>query len=339
MLSISDEHKEAIIRLINSIISDSPLITNLTNRSKVNQKLVKLIHFIQLSVDSVGSVGSGNKLLFYRNINNGSSDALIENFILHYYFGDEVMDSFAIEDGIEQQLSTASLLILYVIYKLKNTFPHIIMYFNQIWIHLQEFNSKLDQMLRKDMINEYFGNNYNRNKSFNTEENTHCIENGFNCEIRTTNSRINNLSELSFCNSKSTTNQNNDIYSLNSNDELIIPQLLSSEMSKSVSFHSNLLTEKYICNECNRCFATKYKLTRHEFVHKPNSKPMKCTWIGCERRFRGRFDLKRHFLTHTKEKPFACVWPQCNRRFSRSDKLKIHRKKHLMDSSLKPFTL
>ena len=52
MLSISDEHKEAIIKLINSIISDSPVITNLTDRSKVNQKLVKLIHFFENSINS-----------------------------------------------------------------------------------------------------------------------------------------------------------------------------------------------------------------------------------------------------------------------------------------------
>ena len=52
MLSISDEHKEAIIKLINSIISDNPVVTNLTDRSKVNQKLVKLIHFFENSINS-----------------------------------------------------------------------------------------------------------------------------------------------------------------------------------------------------------------------------------------------------------------------------------------------
>ena len=52
MLSISDEHKESVIKLINSIITDSPLITNLTDRTKVNNKLVKLIHLFENSVDS-----------------------------------------------------------------------------------------------------------------------------------------------------------------------------------------------------------------------------------------------------------------------------------------------
>lgn len=50
MLSISDEHKEAIIRMVNLIIGDPPSITNLTDRPKVNAKLVKLIHFFQNSV-------------------------------------------------------------------------------------------------------------------------------------------------------------------------------------------------------------------------------------------------------------------------------------------------
>ena len=50
MLSISDEHKEAIIRLVNLVIDDSPTITNLTDRAKVTIKLVKLIDFFQNSV-------------------------------------------------------------------------------------------------------------------------------------------------------------------------------------------------------------------------------------------------------------------------------------------------
>jgi len=62
MLSISDEHKEAIIRLINSIISEFPLITNLTNRSKVNNKLVKIIHWFQQSVDHNSGI---NLFIFY----------------------------------------------------------------------------------------------------------------------------------------------------------------------------------------------------------------------------------------------------------------------------------
>jgi hypothetical protein len=33
-------------------------------------------------------------------MNANSSEALIENWLLHYYFGDSVMNSFAIEDGL-----------------------------------------------------------------------------------------------------------------------------------------------------------------------------------------------------------------------------------------------
>jgi hypothetical protein len=52
MLLINNKHKEAIIKLINSIISQTPLIHNLNNRTKVNKKLVKLIHFFEHSIDS-----------------------------------------------------------------------------------------------------------------------------------------------------------------------------------------------------------------------------------------------------------------------------------------------
>ena len=62
------------------------------------------------------------------------------------------MDSFAIEEGVEQELSTASLLILYLIYKFSICLPHIVMYFNDNWNHLQELNTKLDKMLKTDQI-------------------------------------------------------------------------------------------------------------------------------------------------------------------------------------------
>ena len=81
-----------------------------------------------------------------------SFEALIENWLLHYYNEDSVMDSFAIEEGVEQELSTASLLILYLIYKFSVCLPHIVMYFNDNWNHLQELNTKLDKMLKTDQI-------------------------------------------------------------------------------------------------------------------------------------------------------------------------------------------
>ncbi|CAG2109944.1 unnamed protein product [Medioppia subpectinata] len=78
MLSISDEQKESIVRLMNAIVSDSPRVTNLNNRSIVSQKLVKLIHYFE------HSISEGNKSLLV--LKCVSFEALIENWLLDYYF-------------------------------------------------------------------------------------------------------------------------------------------------------------------------------------------------------------------------------------------------------------
>jgi uncharacterized Zn-finger protein len=111
------------------------------------------------------------------------------------------------------------------------------------------------------------------------------------------------LSAISFANSQPNTYHNNDMLCLSSNEEVIVPQLLNCELSMPSVSHTSLLdnslTQRFVCNECELSFLTKYKLTRHQYVHKPHSKPLKCTWIGCERRFRSRYDRNRHHVTHT----------------------------------------
>jgi len=75
------------------------------------------------------------------------------------------------------------------------------MYFDENWVHLQEFNSKLDQMLRSDKLmqllsNELIENTTNcinrnedgNNKSLNIEENTNLSQTRFKCLAQTTDS-------------------------------------------------------------------------------------------------------------------------------------------------------
>ncbi|XP_054167158.1 zinc finger protein 181-like [Oppia nitens] len=330
MLSISDEHKEVIIRLVNDIVSDTPLITNLTDRSKVSNKLVKLIHWFERSVNS-----GAQSLSLLRCV---SFEALIENWLLDYYCEESVMDSFDIEEGIEHELSTAALLILYVVYKFSVCFPHIVMYFNDSWHQMQEFNTKLDQMLQTDKIiqllyqqiddktndneekrvlpmNDLIGKSDDCTNQRQSQGNDICMNNG------STDAKANRHENYSSFPSTSTTNET-----------IILPQVLDIPTETPFKTNTNNQTTKqlFVCNYCYRCFQSNYKLKRHEFVHKPQNKPFTCHWQGCDLRFRSSFDMRRHMVTHTGERPFSCNI--CDKRFSRADKLKEHKSIHLKKS-------
>ncbi|CAG2109943.1 unnamed protein product [Medioppia subpectinata] len=365
MLSISDEQKESIVRLMNAIVSDSPVVTNLNNRSIVSQKLVKLIHYFE------HSISEGNKSLLV--LKCVSFEALIENWLLDYYCEDSVMESFDIEEGVEQELSTASLLILYVIHKFSICFPHIVMYFNDHWNQLRVFNARLDQMLKKDkvaaLLRQQMDANTSSNATVNTSTSTTAGDDDYNdstnygqtaasdsrtadtgsdIEYHIKSEAVEFLDAINDMDAESMGGlptayataglqlKPNTVHTYSSlasmADELIIPQMLdtggngSSPDQTSQSGGQTSSGQTLVCLYCHRSFASKYKLKRHEFVHKPLSKPFMCPWNGCELRFRSSFDMRRHLVTHTGERNFGC--DECGKHFSRADKLKEHKQTH-----------
>ncbi|CAG2179992.1 unnamed protein product [Oppiella nova] len=273
------------------------------------------------------------------------------------------MESFDIEEGVEQELSTASLLVLYVIYKFSVCFPHIVMYFNDNWHQLQEFNTRLDQMLKMDKIVQLLRQQIGDNRTTDAvgsggdNENTNCSnktnvqtvdtinDNQITTEVmeplvETLDDRISEsnsgMSTTTYPTLHLKPNTVHTYASLASTsaataaEELIVPHLLhnNSNTASEPSSHSPSPTgQTFVCLYCHRVFASKYKLKRHEFVHKPLSKPFKCPWSECDLRFRSSFDMRRHLVTHTGERPFGC--DQCGKRFSRADKLKEHKLIHV----------
>ncbi|KAL7799782.1 hypothetical protein V8C37DRAFT_365453 [Trichoderma ceciliae] len=94
-------------------------------------------------------------------------------------------------------------------------------------------------------------------------------------------------------------------------------------------FTCELDQRPYGCSweSCNKDFKRKSDLTRHYKIH-TNDRPHPCTAPGCGRQFIQRSALVVHTRTHTGEKPHKCQYTGCMKRFSDSSSLARHRHIH-----------
>ena len=76
---------------------------------------------------------------------------------------------------------------------------------------------------------------------------------------------------------------------------------------------------------CNKQYKTKYSLKRHYLTH-TRIKQHQCFY--CEKRFSLQQYLEEHIYIHTGEMPFVCKYPGCGRKFRQAGKLSIHKKTH-----------
>eukprot|EP00057_Strongylocentrotus_purpuratus_P003716 XP_003727210.1 PREDICTED: histone-lysine N-methyltransferase PRDM9 [Strongylocentrotus purpuratus] len=76
---------------------------------------------------------------------------------------------------------------------------------------------------------------------------------------------------------------------------------------------------RFTCSFCNKPFADKGNLVKHERRHK-GIRPYVC--LTCGRGFATNYSLTQHSYTHTKEKKFGC--PQCDKRFTLNEHLTNH---------------
>ncbi|XP_042306571.1 zinc finger protein 436-like [Sceloporus undulatus] len=81
--------------------------------------------------------------------------------------------------------------------------------------------------------------------------------------------------------------------------------------------------KKHVCQDCGKAFQYKFELVKHYRTH-TGEKPFEC--LACGKRFFQSTHLNAHLRIHTGEKPYEC--PKCGRSFNRRSTLTEHLRIH-----------
>lgn len=84
---------------------------------------------------------------------------------------------------------------------------------------------------------------------------------------------------------------------------------------------------KYVCNICQRAFAKKAYLDKHQKTHKDITELQKFECECCSKRYTSKGNLERHMRCHTDDKRHVC--DVCGKRFIQSTTLRSHQLTHL----------
>ncbi len=101
-------------------------------------------------------------------------------------------------------------------------------------------------------------------------------------------------------------------------------------VTEEISEKTSSQKSNFICQQCEKCFATKANLKRHMDIH-TGKKPYTCQ--QCGKCFNKKGTLKDHMSIHTGEKPYTC--PQCGNCFTQQGNFNRHMRVHTGE---KPYT-
>ncbi|CAG2120239.1 unnamed protein product, partial [Medioppia subpectinata] len=160
------------------------------------------------------------------------------------------------------------LLVVIVLYKVRNLFPKLLDYLEFAWIYLSQFETRLEPHVRIENMIELLQNEFTSQRNANRMR-TEVLSN----EIIQLNAMIDNLDKQYEEETKEL------IYLQNAT---IIGHNNTSANSRQLSKLMNIKgggreAKLYACPECGKNFKNGYKLNRHRYVHKdPSEKPYMC---------------------------------------------------------------
>ncbi|CAG2162647.1 unnamed protein product [Oppiella nova] len=343
VISIEENHKIAIINILNAIVSE-PHLEDTNDTKAVVWKLAALVELFDDSFITSG-IGAQNRFKLKDLDVLTESDLLdisthVRNWLISYYNAESLIESLKLEDGIQEEISMAALLILNVFHQLRESIPHVKEQLDQNWVYLAEFDDQLEAMWKTDRAFSLLQTELEceRIQRLADKQKLSKLEKEVNSYKRKVKQSKEMLEKLKKFASKPAPKsrkrgggavqtpsrrgrpkRGGATYRTDSDIEADLPPLPGTPVLLSSSGTGSS------CRYCGKWFNDALKLNKHIIIH-AGSKPFACDWPGCGRPFDSNYKLQRHRRCHTGERPFGCEI--CDKRFTRSDKLREHQRLH-----------
>ncbi|XP_054161618.1 zinc finger protein 189-like [Oppia nitens] len=348
VISIEDNHKVAMINTMNGIVTDPPVV----DFADIKSMIYKLRALIQMFDDSfITSCLNDNKLKTFESVTEADLTDIsqyIRNWLISFYNAESqsLIESLKLEDGIQEVLSMAALLILNVFRMMKDSIPDVREALDENWMYLQEFDDQLEAMWKSDkaftllqteLECERIQRLADRQKLTKLEKEV----NTYKRKVQQSKEMLEKLKKFASKPAPKSRKRGGGVQTpsrrgrrkgeqgwgtrTESEIEPDLPPLPGTPVLLSSSGTGSS------CRYCGKWFNDSAKLAKHIIIH-AGSKPFACDWPGCGRPFDSNYKLQRHRRCHTGERPFACE--TCDKRFTRSDKLREHQRLHLRDSTV-----
>ncbi|CAG2176678.1 unnamed protein product, partial [Oppiella nova] len=325
MFVIRGHHKQAINKLIHCITNTATSVPSIVTQHnvphidhKIFTRLTQIVSVYESVVNSTDHQFAAQELA---EDHNKAFDA-IRQWLLANYSCHELLDQLFIDctprdtsmdplsgdsdDGVEDKLWTMTLLVLNVMYKMRNCMSEHKMMLELGWICLSELDASLEHM--KPNYNQMLAvlqTALNEEKKDNKPDAEECLQ--LQHEVKRLRQKIIDLQR--------------NVIQVNKEK-----QLLAKRDNASASGAKQLKPQKRMTqNSLKRALNCQIETivdddlqTPHKRGRKPNAAIAGNGDYNCDicnKPFGSAYRLNRHMYSHTGERPYSCLWPACHRQF------------------------